>query len=54
MTHWIVETETRKSRPSVSRATATIVVSRIAMIDPRTMTVAMRESSGVMAEGVGV
>ena len=46
-THWIVVTETWKSRPSVARATATIVVSRIDMIDPRTTTVEVRRSSGV-------
>src|ERR1700722_12446919 len=50
----MVETETRKSRPSVSRATATTVVSRMAMMEPRTTTVAIRESSGVMTEGVDV
>src|ERR1700677_3184867 len=50
----MVETETWKSRPSVCSATATTVVSRIAMMEPRTTTVAMRESSGVMTEGVDV
>ena len=46
-THWIVVTETWKSRPRVARATATIVVSRIDMIEPRTTTVEVRRSSGV-------
>ena len=54
VTHWMVETETWKSRPRVARATATIVVSRMAMIDPRTTTIAMREISGVMTEDVAV
>ena len=43
----MVVTETWKSRPRVARATATIVVSRIDMIDPRTTTVEVRRSSGV-------
>ncbi len=46
-THWIVVTDTWKSRPRVARATATIVVSRIDMIDPSTTTVEVRRSSGV-------
>ena len=50
-THWMVVTETWKSRPSVARATATIVVSRIDMIDPRTTTVDVRRSSGRQGEG---
>ena len=50
VTHWMVETDTWKSRASVSRATATIVVSRIAMIDPSTMTVETRRISGVRTE----
>ena len=45
-THWIVVTETRKSRPKVARATATMVVSRMDMIDPSTTTVEVRWSSG--------
>ena len=45
-THWMVVTETWKSRPKVARATATIVVSRIDMIDPSTTTVEVRWSSG--------
>src|ERR1700683_3337519 len=42
----MVVTETWKSRPKVARATATIVVSRIDMIDPSTTTVEVRWSSG--------
>src|ERR1700733_12949613 len=42
----MVVTETWKSRPSVARATATMVVSRIDMIDPRTTTPEVRRSSG--------
>src|SRR5919201_7143532 len=38
MTHWIVEIEVWKSRPSVGIATFTIVASRIAMIVPTTTT----------------
>ena len=53
-THWIVVTETWKSRPRVASATATIVVSRIDMIDPRTTTVEVRRSSGVSCEGAAV
>ena len=53
VTHWMVETETWKSRPRVARATATMVVSRIDMIEPSTTTVAMRRSSGVRTEVVG-
>ena len=51
-THWMVVTETWKSRPRVARATATIVVSRIDMIDPRTTTVEVRRSSGVRVKEV--
>ena len=51
-THWIVVTETWKSRPSVASATATIVVSRIDMIDPRTTTVEVRRSSGVRVKAL--
>ena len=48
-------TETWKSRPSVASATATIVVSRIDMIMPRTTTLDVRRSSGVRVnEGVPV
>ena len=48
-------TETWKSRPSVASATATIVVSRIDMIMPRTTTLDVRRSSGVrVKEGVPV
>ena len=50
-THWMVVTETWKSRPRVASATATIVVSRIDMIDPRTTTVEVRRSSGVSLNG---
>ena len=54
-THWIVVTETWKSRPKVARATATIVVSRIDMIDPSTTTVEVRRSSGdSVKEGASV
>ena len=59
-THWIVVTETWKSRPSVASATATIVVSRIDMIDPRTTTVEVRRTSGVRVKvlagerGIGI
>src|ERR1700722_14008651 len=42
----MVVTETRKSRPRVARATATMVVSRIDIIDPSTTTVEVRWSSG--------
>ena len=45
-THWIVVTDTWKSRPRVASATATMVVSRIDMIDPRTTTLEVRRSSG--------
>src|SRR3984957_19515015 len=45
-THWMVVTETWKSRPRVARATATMVVSRIDMIDPRTTTLEVRRSAG--------
>ena len=51
-THWMVVTETWKSRPRVARATATIVVSRIDMIDPSTTTVEVRRSSGVRRKAV--
>ena len=51
-THWMVVTETWKSRPSVARATATMVVSRIDMIDPRTTTVEVRRTSGVSVKAV--
>ena len=39
--------ETWKSFANVASATATIVVSRIDMIEPRTTTVEVRRSSGV-------
>ena len=42
----MVVTETWKSRPRVARATATMAVSRIDMIDPRTTTPEVRLSSG--------
>ena len=42
----MVVTDTWKSRPSVASATATMVVSRIDMIDPRTTTLEVRRSSG--------
>ena len=48
----MVVTDTWKSRPRVARATATMVVSRIDMIDPRTTTVEVRRSSGVSVKGV--
>ena len=48
----MVVTDTWKSRPSVARATATMVVSRIDMIDPRTTTVEVRRSSGVSVKAV--
>ncbi len=54
VTHWMVETDTWKSRARVSSATATIVVSRMAMIDPSTMTVETRRISGVSTESVVV
>ena len=53
VTHWMVETDTWKSLPSVSRATATMVVSRIDMMEPRTTTVAIRGSSGVRTASLG-
>ena len=37
-THWMVEIEVPKSRPSVGRATLTMVASRIVMIAPSTKT----------------
>ena len=52
-THWMVVTETWKSRPSVASATATIVVSRIDMIDPRTTTLDVRRSSGERVKEAG-
>ncbi len=48
----MVVTETWKSRPRVARATATIVVSRIDMIEPRTTTVDVRRTSGVKVKAV--
>ena len=45
-THWIVDSEVWKSRPSVLIATFTIVVSRIVMIAPRATTAASRRNSG--------
>src|SRR3569833_3184688 len=50
-THWMVESEVWKSRPSVLIATFTIVVSRIVMIAPRTTTTASRRSSGSKVAG---
>ena len=49
VTHWMVETDTWKSRASVSSATATIVVSRIAMIDP-SISGSTRRISGVRTQ----
>jgi hypothetical protein len=46
-THWIVATETSKSRPSVWMATLTIVVSRIVMITPEITTADRRMRRGV-------
>ena len=45
MTHWIVEIDVWKSRPSVGIATLTIVASRMAMIDPITTTAPSCRSS---------
>ncbi len=59
-THWIVVTETWKSLASVASATATIVVSRMDMIEPRTTTVEVRRSSGervkagALERGIGI
>src|SRR6516165_5824023 len=46
-THWMVVTDVWKSRARVASATATMVVSRIDMIEPRTTTVDVRRNSGV-------
>ena len=44
-THWIVDSGALSSRESVSRATLTIVVSRIDMITPTTTTAATTQTS---------
>ena len=46
VTHEMVEIETWKSLASVSSATATMVVSRIAMMVPSTTTIPARTTSG--------
>ena len=48
ITHWMSDSDAFRSRPSVSSATLTIVVSRIDMIDPSTTTVAMRQTCASM------
>jgi hypothetical protein len=54
ITHWMVEIEVWKSRPSVGTATLTIVASRIGMIDPITTTVPSRRSSWSMRVVVAI
>ncbi len=46
VTHWIVEIDVWNSRARVSRATLTIVVSRIDMTAPRMTTIDSRRSTG--------
>ena len=46
-THWMVATETLKSRPSVWMATATIVVSSIVIIEPSITTAERRLRRGM-------
>jgi hypothetical protein len=47
-THWMSASGECRSRLSVSRATLTIVVSRIERIAPMTTTAAMRQTCGSM------
>src|SRR3954454_3078258 len=51
LTHWMDDSVVSNSRPRVSIATITIVVSRIDMMMPRTTTAAIRRKAGSMAGG---
>ena len=53
VTHWMVLMLVWKSRPSVARATATMVVSRMAMMVPSTTTTLTRRTSGLRRSSDG-